>query len=308
MPLRRLGYVATALGSGATTNKGCVLRNATPDRLRSLIRGNLAGLAATLDYNRALAIRFYRISSQVIPFASHPINTLEWWNEEAETLAAIGATIQRDGVRCSMHPGQYTLLTSPDEAVTATALADLAWHVRFLRSLGLGRHAKIIIHGGGAYGDKAAAMRRFVARYRALPEEWRDHLVLENDDRIYSAADVLALHDDTGIPIVFDGFHHAVLPSPGDHLARAFATWQAEDGLPKVHFSSQAPGKPPGTHADDVDPRECATFLSAAPDRPFDCMLECKRKELALLALRPALAALGIVEREPDPPRPPEPG
>ncbi|MCS6801776.1 MAG: UV DNA damage repair endonuclease UvsE [Chloroflexota bacterium] len=298
MVLRRLGYITTALGSGAITDKSCHLRSATPERLRALIRANLAGLAATLDYNRAIGVRFYRLSSQLIPFASHPVNTLEWWREEEETLAAIGRTIQRDGVRCGMHPGQYTLLTSPDERVTANALADLAWHVRLLRALGLGREAKIVIHGGGAYGDKAAAMRRFVARYRALPEEWREHLVLENDERVYSVADVLAIHEATGIPIVFDAFHHAILPTPGDLLPRVFATWQPEDGPPEVHFSSQAPGKPPGTHADDVDPVDCAAFLAAAPAPPFDCMLECKRKDLALLALRPALAALGIVERE----------
>lgn len=299
MALRRLGYITTALGSGATTDRSCLLRNATPERLRSLIRANLAGLAATLDYNRAIGVRFYRISSQLIPFASHPINTLEWWREEAETLATIGATIRADGVRCSMHPGQFTLLTSPDERVTANALADLAWHVRLLRSLGLGREAKIVIHGGGAYGDKAAAMRRFVARYRALPATWREHLVLENDERVYSVADVLAIHDETGIPIVFDALHDAVLPSSGDLLPRVFATWQPTDGPPEIHFSSQAPGKPPGAHADDVDPVACAAFLAAASPRPFDCMLECKRKDLALLALRPALAALGIVEREP---------
>ncbi len=301
--LRRLGYVAIALSIDATSNKGAILRNATPERLRDLIGMNLVGLRAILEFNMRHAVRMYRISSQVIPFGGHPVNTLAWWEEFATPLAELGAFIRAHDMRVSMHPGQYTLLSSADPRITDAARADLAWHCRLLDAMGLdGRH-KLVIHGGGAYGDKPSAMERFVACYRALPEALRRRLVLENDERVYSATDVLQLSERTGIPVVLDTLHFRLNPgapeaSLGDTLRDCFGTWGPEDGPPKTHFSSQAPGLRPGAHANDADPDEFAAFLREAPERPFDCMLETKSKDLALFRLREELAARGIREQD----------
>src|SRR3712207_289787 len=130
--LRRLGYVAIALGSGATTNRTCRLHNATPARLRDLIAANLAGLRATLEYTASRDIRLYRISSQLVPFASHPVNRLAWWDEFAAEVAELGAFLRRHDLRVSMHPGQYTVLGSPQPGVVEAAVAELAWHARLL--------------------------------------------------------------------------------------------------------------------------------------------------------------------------------
>ena len=81
------------------------------------------------------------------------------------------------------------------------------------------------------------------------------------------------------------------VPSPED-----FATWTAADGRPKVHLSSQASGAPLGAHAAFVNVRDMMAFLRVAPAVPFDCMLEAKEKDRALLKLRDQLRTLGIVE------------
>jgi UV DNA damage endonuclease len=204
-------------------------------------------------------------------------------------------------MRVSMHPGQYTLLSSPDERVTENAVRDLLWHARFLDAMGMDATHRLVIHGGGAYGDKPAAIARWVKRFRALPTLIAKRLLIENDERIYSVDDVVAISAATSVPVVLDTLHHALNPgeqgrSLGDALAAACETWRPEDGPPKVHFSSQALGKRAGAHAEDADLDEFLDFLAVAPERPFDVMLETKGKDRSLFRLRDGLAAHGIIE------------
>ena len=210
--LRRLGYVAIALGSGATTNRTCRLHNATPARLRDLIAANLAGLRATLEYTASRDIRLYRISSQLVPFASHPVNRLAWWEEFAAELAELRSLIRHHDLRVSMHPGQYTVLGSPRPGVVEAAVAELAWHARLLDALGTGHADKIVLHLGGAYGDRDAAVGRFAAVVAGLPAAVRRRLALEHDEHTFAAEEVLAVARRTGLPVVFDWLHHAAHP------------------------------------------------------------------------------------------------
>lgn len=294
--IRRLGYACIALGINATTNRTCRLANATTDRLRELISANLAGLIGVLRYNARLNVRFFRVSSLVIPYASHPVNTIHWWNEFGERLTEIGSYARAQGMRLSMHPGHHTVLSSPRPEVVEAAVSDLTYHARFLSSLGLGPDHKIVIHAGGTYGDRAAAIDRFVATYQRLPPTIRSRLVLENDERSYSVDAVLAISARSGVPVVFDALHDSVLPGPGisdrPTLLRAcFDTWRTLDGPPIVHFSSQDPSKTRGAHARWIDPEGFLRFAHDTGATPVDCMLEAKGKELALLRLRHALSS-----------------
>lgn len=289
--IEQLGYACIALGVEASCSHGCRLRSATQARLRELIAANLDGLETILRYNARQDIRLFRISSQVIPFGSHAVNTLPWWEEFAERLAALGAFARAEGMRLSAHPGQFTVLSSPRPQVVAAAVADLVYHARLLSALGLGSEHKLVIHGGGVYGDKPAAVARFLASYAGLPEGVRRRLVLENDERSYAAEEVLEISWRCGIPIVFDALHDAVLPSPGyaDRAALlqdVFATWRPEDGPAKVHFSSQNPLKQPGAHADWIDVADFQRFACDTGPARVDCMLEAKQKDRALLRLR----------------------
>ena len=293
--IRRLGYACTPLDAEATSNRTCRLANATPERLRALIATNLTGLLAILRYNAALDVRLFRISSQVVPFASHPINTVAWWQEFAGELREIGRYARDEGMRLSFHPGQHTALTSPRSEVVSAGIADLTYNARFFEACGLGGEHKVIVHGGGTYGDKEGALERFIERYALLPEEIVRHLVLENDERGYSAKDVLAVSRRTGVPVVFDALHDAINPSPGfasraELVAACAATWGNGDGVPKTHFSTQDPVKQVGAHGEWVDAAEFTRFAADTGAPPVDCMLEAKGKERALLRLRHELA------------------
>jgi UV DNA damage endonuclease len=126
-------------------------------------------------------------------------------------------------------------------------------------------------------------------------------LVVENDDRLFDADEVLQVGRAAGIPVVFDWLHHQANPCRrplSEVLLEIFGTWKAADGRPKVHLSSQARGGPVGAHARFVDVRDAIAFFEVAPPAPFDCMLEAKDKDRALLRLRDELRAHGIVETD----------
>lgn len=256
-----------------------------------------------LDYNVTLDVRLYRITSDIVPFASHPVNRLEWWAEFAPSLAHLGRIIRQHGMRVSMHPGQFTVLNSVNPAVASAAADEVVWHARFLDALGVGDDAKIVIHIGSIAGGREAAIARFAHAIDRLPDRCRARLIVENDERMYTAEDALATARATGLSVVFDWLHHranpgalATDPAVRELLHACFATWRARDGIPKVHLSSQAAGGRRGQHADWVRPRDVTAFLAVAPARPFDAMLEAKRKDQALVRLRRQLARRGVRE------------
>jgi UV DNA damage endonuclease len=295
--LRRLGYACLCLSLEQGSPRGTILRNASPERLRGLIELNLATLKRVIAFNVAHGVRLFRISSDVIPFGSHPVNELRWWAEFREPLQEIGRLIREHDLRVSMHPGQYTVLSAPNARIVEAARADLVFHARLLEALDVDTRHKLVVHVGGAYGDKAAALTRWIGAVGDLPAEVRARLVLENDERLFGADDVLRASAAAGTPVVLDVFHHRVYAGPDaeaslpDVMRRAAATWdRARDGVPKLHYSSQAAGQRPGAHAEYVDASEFARFLRVAPGEiEFDCMLEAKAKERALFQLRETL-------------------
>jgi UV DNA damage endonuclease len=286
---------------------------------------SLAYLTDILAYLDQIDVRMYRLSSDLAPYVTHPDMPQfhSQIDECAAQLAAVGQIARQNDVRLSFHPGPHTVLNSPDERIAEKAIADLRAQTRMLDLMGLGSEAVINIHVGGLYGDKPAAMARFVARFNQLADEIRDRLVLENDERIYRIVDTHAIHQQTGVRLVLDQLHHLCNHEPGHSLAQAldlaFSTWPA-DQTPKIHFSSprtalvaaprraQSGAERPGYrlgrlshHADLIDPFAFIDLLRRSPcqSRDFDVMLECKAKDVALLRLREQLSSLApeLVER-----------
>lgn len=286
----RLGYacINTTLPS---TNKTCRLSNATPERVIELGRLNLQSLTEILRWNAAQGIAVFRLSSEIIPLASHPaVRGVPWERELADELAQVGALIRTTGARVSMHPGQYTVLNSPRPEVVQASLAEMDYHARLLDVLGVGQEGKIILHLGGVYGDKTAGMARFVSNFALLSPSAQSRLVLENDERNYTVADALVISAETSAPVVFDIFHHGYNPSLDnlgldEIIERCAGTWRLGDGPPKLHYSDQWPGKPPGSHSQTVDPAAFKRFYDIIRGRDFDVMLEVKDKEQSVLEL-----------------------
>lgn len=304
----RLGFAVKVLGAGGLPSHDTRRWQSGPTLEISLDR-----LEAILGYCDDHDIRMYRMATALAPYASHP--DLPQFRDAparcAERLAEVGARARALGIRLSTHPGQYTVLNSEDERVRALAVDELEVQAELMDGMGLGPEAVVVLHVGGAAGGRDAALDRFCCGFEALSDAARRRLVVENDDRTFSLTDVLALSERIGRPVVWDILHHHCHDPDGiddaQALRLALATWP--DGVvPKVHFSTpktavEEQRRRVGrrverrlvlpqlrAHADTIDPIAFERFLADAAGLRFDVMLEAKAKDLALLALRDALA------------------
>ena len=286
------------------------------------LKVSLEYLDAILDYLDQVDIRFYRMSSDLAPYATHP-DMPRFHNMVAESdaeLAAIGRKARDLSIRLTFHPSQYILINTPDEEVLQKSFNDLQSQADMLDRMGMGPNSVLVTHVGGVYGDREAAIRRWIENYDRLPEPARRRLVLENDDLRFSAADVLRIHEATGVRLIFDIHHHWCFNPEGLDRVEAFGrfldSWP-ESQKPKMHFSSprtemrtvkrkdRKTGKqmeclqPPvwTGHSDFISPFQFIQFARdtrhLAERRPFDVMLECKSKDLALLRLRADILRYG---------------
>jgi UV DNA damage endonuclease len=282
----RLGYacINTVLEAGTTRT----LRLAgigDAERVRSIVSRNLDDLERILRWNAKHGVRLFRLGSQLIPFASHEAFPYDWRREHGPRLAAIGTLAGRLGQRLSMHPGQYTVPGSPDPAIVARSVAELRYAAHALDLTGT-PDPVIVLHVGGAYGDRPASLRRFVAALEREPDVLR-WLALENDERTWTVEEIIPVAQRLGVPVIVDNLHHRLNPGRwtlSEAIDRAVATW-SRGRRPKLHLSSQDPLKPRGSHAPGIDPADWAELLAALRSARADVMVEAKGKEQALSTL-----------------------
>ena len=284
----RIGYACLLVGVEGTTIRTCRLDSATHERMASLVSQNLGTLNLIMDYNHANDIRMFRISSDIIPFGSNKAVSFPWQSLYAEELQALGGKAKQCDIRLSMHPGQYTVLNSPHAHVVENAIRDLAYHCDFLDAMGMNATNKIILHIGGIYGDKPAAIERFKSQYVMLDDRIKQHLVIENDDTCYTIEDVLAIGKALKIPVVFDNLHHAINPASASQAIKEWITdcaktWRKKDGAQKIHYSQQAHGKREGSHSETIDLPAFLRFYKTLPSIDLDIMLEVKDKNVSAL-------------------------
>jgi UV DNA damage endonuclease len=283
---RRLGFAVKVAG-----REGMKSNDARRWQSNPHLTVSMQYLREVLDYLDEIDVRMYRISSDFVPYCTHP-DLPQFHGQIAECrtgLADLGRIARERGIRLSLHPSQYVLLSALDPAINAKGIWDVNSQAELLDAMEQGPEAIVILHLGGAYGNKEAAMQRFVENYPRLSESGRRRLVIENDETLYTVQDCLRVHQAIGIPVVFDHQHHLLNPgtlSLGDACRAAAATWPA-GVMPKVHFSSpkldsrtvlrgkkEVPAPPLlSQHADYVHPWEFAGFLAAVGPVPFDVML-----------------------------------
>jgi UV DNA damage endonuclease len=280
----RIGYPCinrTLACSASTTFR---LKSYSEARLKTSIKNNLDCLRTILQFNLEHKLFFFRISSDLVPFASHPINKFGWQQRFQGEFEGIGEFINKNRMRISMHPDQFTLINSIKDEIFERSKKELQYHAQILDLMKLDTSAKIQIHIGGAYGDKKASIERFAKRFRRLPDSVVRRLVIENDDKLYDLVDCLKISEEIQIPILFDVFHHELNNSTAqtikESLKLAAKSWnEKRDGVPMVDYSSQEPNGLPRQHSETIDLEDFSKFLKQTQPFDLDVMLEIKDKE-----------------------------
>jgi len=291
----KIGYPCINRSINCRGNRTFRLKSFSEERLIKTVANNLHCLATILNYNIKNNLLFFRITSDLIPFASHPICQFNWQEYFKYEFEEIGKTIQENKIRISMHPDQFIVLNSKNQDVVKRSIAELHYHTQVLDLMKLDKTAKIQLHVGGAYGNKKESLNRFAYNYMKLDEKIKNRLVIENDDKTYSFKDCLLLHEKIKMPLLFDVLHHMVLnhdESLKFCLEKQQRTWDKTDGIPLIDYSSQKPGFRPGSHTESIDLKDFENFLHQSLPYDFDIMLEIKDKEYS------ALKALKIAKND----------
>ena len=296
----RLGYVAIskALGKKVTSSSTVTftnynkitLPNKKLEKLKSVAASNLRDLETIIRYNIENNIHFYRITSALIPLVTHP--EVGYWGHREflkKDFEYVGKLINDSKMRVDTHPDEFNVINSINPKVVENTKINLVrqaeWFEDFKYNLG-----KMVIHVGGATNGKEAGLERFITNFDNFPTEVKSKIIIENDDKTYTAQETLNLCNELSLPMVLD-IHHHNCNNNGENIyeliPQIFLTWKNEKLPPKLHFSSPREGEKDRKHSDFINAKDFVIFLENIKhfNTDIDIMLECKEKDLALFRL-----------------------
>ncbi len=290
----RLGYVALSktlnvTSSGTITYTNYKKIENKDEKIESIIKSNLENLIKILNYNIKNNIHFYRLTSKLIPLATHSEVNFEYIEKYKSYYDKIGTMIKNNNIRIDVHPDQFCVLNSTNKEVLDNTFRILEYHYNILTALKI-ENPIIILHVGSSVFGKAKSIQRFKNNFYKLPTYIQKTIALENDDKVYNVSDVLRLCNDLSIPMVLDYHHHICNPSNNDikyYLKAIINTWI--NNIPKFHFSSpkNKTKKDFRSHHDYINSDDFVNFIETINKytKNADIMLEAKAKDDALFRL-----------------------
>ena len=302
----RLGYVSIALNLPKTTSSSTVTYaryskmktdKEKINKLKEVTKSNLDGLEKIIRYNIENEIHFYRITSNLIPLLTHPEVDFDYKRFFKKDFEYIGNLIKDNNIRVDTHPDQFNVINSTIKDVVESTLRNLKAQAELFDDLNY-LYGKMVLHVGSSQGGKEASIDRFIENLKLFPQNITDNLIIENDDKTFTAKDVLDLCKRINKPMVLD-VHHHICNNEGEEieelLPEVFKTWENEILPPKIHFSSPREFENDRKHADYINSSDFIKFLEKAKevcDIDFDVMIEAKQKDLALEKLMKELKEL----------------
>ena len=290
----RLGYVSITKTLDNITSSSSLsysMYKSLEDKdnhLGKVIESNLKDLKEIILYNIKNNIHFYRLSSAIIPLATHNEVIFDYISPYRNLYKEIGTLIRNSTMRVDFHPNQYCVLNSMSKSVVQNTVEILEYHARLLNSFSV-ENPLILLHVGSSAGGKKASITRFTNNFYKLPVEIQNMIALENDDKVFTIEDVLEICEKLSIPCVLD-YHHYICHHDKDldlFLPRILATWRGK--TPKMHFSSPKSKlkKDFRSHHDYIHSDSFILFLDILKqyDMDVDIMLEAKEKDNALFRL-----------------------
>jgi UV DNA damage endonuclease len=240
-------------------------------------------------------IKSFRLSSSLFPLYEFTKETI--WNDDilCRKLKKLGDEFKKAGIRVTTHPGQFTIINSDASHVITNSIAELEYHAWIFDQMGLDQTPfnAINIHGG-----KRGNSKQLIESIGKLPDNVRNRLTLENDERCFSVKQLMHINKETGIPIVFDSHHHQFNQdgfNTEDASTHSILTWKrnGEYFKPLQHLSNTEPGMENGSFPDR---RKHSQYIHYVPD----CQLELAKQNLIDLDVEAKMKNLAIMKMRKD--------
>lgn len=291
----RLGYVALSKAlddvttSSTITYTNYINKNYNTSKLLEITKNNLDSLYEIIKYNVKNNFHFYRLTSKLVPLATHDKVDFDYITPLLDEYKKIGKLINDNNIRVDTHPDQYAVLNSMDSKIVRNTVEILEYHYKIMDAIGI-KDKIIILHVGSSACGKKASITRFINNFNKLPDHIKKCIAVENDDKVYNIKDVLELCHKINVPMVLD-YHHFICNNEkediNDYLKEIIDTWDGK--LPKMHFSSPKSKlkKEFRSHSDYIN-KECfIKFINILKkqDKDIDIMLEAKAKDDAVSRL-----------------------
>lgn len=291
----RLGYVALSKAlddvttSSTITYTNYINKNYNTSKLLEITKNNLDSLYEIIKYNVKNNFHFYRLTSKLVPLATHDKVDFDYITPLLDEYKKIGKLINDNNIRVDTHPDQYAVLNSMDSKIVKNTMEILEYHYKIMDAIGI-KDKIIILHVGSSTCGKKASITRFINNFNKLPDHIKKCIAVENDDKVYNIKDVLELCHKINVPMVLD-YHHFICNNEkediNDYLKEIIDTWDGK--LPKMHFSSPKSKlkKEFRSHSDYIN-KECfIKFINILKkqDKDIDIMLEAKAKDDAVSRL-----------------------
>ena len=291
----RLGYVALSKAlddvttSSTITYTNYINKNYNTSKLLEITKNNLDSLYEIIKYNVKNNFHFYRLTSKLVPLATHDKVDFDYITPLLDEYKKIGKLINDNNIRIDTHPDQYAVLNSMYSKIVKNTVEILEYHYKIMDALGI-KDKIIILHVGSSACGKKASITRFINNFNKLPDHIKKCIAVENDDKVYNIKDVLELCHKINVPMVLD-YHHFICNNEkediNDYLKEIIDTWNGK--LPKMHFSSPKSKlkKEFRSHSNYIN-KECfIKFINILKkqDKDIDIMLEAKAKDDAVSRL-----------------------
>ena len=286
----RLGYACISKTLDITSSHTITYTNYEKTRnkeekLIEITNKNLNNLEEILKYNIKNNIHFYRMSSKIIPLATHPNIKINLLNIFKEKLEHIGNIIKENNLRVDIHLDEYCVLNSTNPNIVNSTINIIKFYKNMLKTMNI--ESYMILHiGSSAFGIEKS-ITRFINNFKKLDEESKNMIILENDDKVFKIEDVLKICKTLNIPMVLDHHHYKCnrVEPLEQHIKEIIKTWKGK--TPKMHISSKKNNKEFRSHHDYIDINDFIelTNISKKENTDIDIMIEAKQKDMALFKL-----------------------
>lgn len=294
----RFGYVAIALGLPKVTSSSNVTyafynkiqtEEMKLEKLKKVTYSNFSDLKKILQYNIDNNIHFYRLTSALIPLATHPEVNWDYRGKFKTELKIIGEIIKNSNMRVDVHPDQFNVINSINSNVVNNTLNNLLFQANLFEDMEY-NEGKMVLHVGSGVNGKDNSLKRFEDNFKKFPKEITSKILLENDDKTFTALDTLGICQKLNIPMVLDVHHHICINDGNDIkeiIPDILSTWNGENLRPKIHFSSPRNGTNDRKHADYINTDYFIEFIEIFNNfgRDIDVMIEAKMKDFALFEI-----------------------